>query len=51
MSFLVHIGLAVLSYAFYALAFVNALLFIIQYRNLKEKILIKNIFALAVLLH
>ena len=34
---LVHIGLAVLSYAFYALAFVNALLFIIQYRNLKEK--------------
>ncbi|MGF7193854.1 HemX protein [Staphylococcus pasteuri] len=34
---LVHIGLAILSYAFFALAFVNCLLYIIQYRNLKEK--------------
>ncbi|HDH1905897.1 TPA: cytochrome c biogenesis protein CcsA [Staphylococcus aureus] len=34
---LVHIGLAVLSYVFFALAFVNALLYIMQYRNLKEK--------------
>ena len=34
---LVHVGLAVLSYAFFALAFVNALLYIIQYKNLKEK--------------
>lgn len=34
---LIHIGLAVLSYAFFALAFVNALLYIIQYRNLREK--------------
>ncbi|MBI5972697.1 cytochrome C assembly family protein [Staphylococcus caledonicus] len=34
---LVHIGLAVLSYAFFALAFVNSLLYIIQYRNLREK--------------
>lgn len=41
---LVHIGLAVLSYAFFAVAFVNALLYIIQYRNLKEKTLIKNYF-------
>ena len=38
---LVHIGLAILSYAFFALAFVNCLLYIIQYRNLKERILIK----------
>ncbi len=34
---LVHIGLAVLSYALFALAFVNSLLYIIQYRNLREK--------------
>ncbi|MBO1198470.1 cytochrome c biogenesis protein CcsA [Staphylococcus simiae] len=34
---LIHVGLAVLSYVFFALAFVNALLYIIQYRNLKEK--------------
>ena len=40
---LVHIGLAVLSYAFFAVAFVNALLYIIQYRNLKRKTLIKII--------
>lgn len=33
----IHIGLAILSYVFFALAFVNALLYIIQYRNLKEK--------------
>ena len=39
---LVHIGLAVLSYALFALAFVNSLLYIIQYRNLREKFLIKN---------
>ena len=48
---LVHIGLAVLSYAFYALAFVNALLLLFNIATLKRKILIKNIFALAVLLH
>ena len=41
---LVHIGLAVLSYAFFAVAFVNALLYIIQYRNLKEKIFDQNYF-------
>ena len=40
---LVHIGLAVLSYAF-AVAFVNALLYIIQYRNLKEKNFDQNYF-------
>ena len=34
---LIHIALAVLSYAFFALAFVNSLLYIIQYRNLREK--------------
>lgn len=41
---LVHIGLAVLSYAFFAVAFVNALLYIIQYRNLKEKNFDQNYF-------
>ncbi|MBL7573390.1 cytochrome C assembly family protein [Staphylococcus saccharolyticus] len=41
---LVHIGLAVLSYAFFAVAFVNSLLYIIQYRNLKEKNFDQNYF-------
>lgn len=48
---LVHIGLAVLSYVFFALAFVNALLYIMQYRNLKENVLIKNTLELVALLH
>ena len=41
---LVHIALAVLSYAFFAIAFVNSLLYIIQYRNLKEKNFDQNYF-------
>ena len=41
---LIHIALAVLSYAFFAIAFVNSLLYIIQYRNLKEKNFDQNYF-------
>ncbi|MGJ5711747.1 cytochrome c biogenesis protein CcsA [Staphylococcus auricularis] len=33
----VHIGLAIVSYALFAFAFVNAILYLIQYNNLKRK--------------
>lgn len=32
-----HISLAVMSYAFFAFSFVNALVYLLQYRNLKKK--------------
>ncbi|MGN5882253.1 MULTISPECIES: cytochrome C assembly family protein [Staphylococcus] len=34
---IIHVSLAIVSYAFFSLAFVNAALYVLQYRNLKQK--------------
>ncbi|WP_353421892.1 cytochrome C assembly family protein [Staphylococcus delphini] len=42
-----HISLALLSYVVFAVAFVNAIIYLIQYRNLKEKRFTKNFFRMS----
>ncbi|MTV22366.1 cytochrome C assembly family protein [Staphylococcus delphini] len=42
-----HISLALLSYVVFAVAFVNAIIYLIQYRNLKEKRFTQNFFRMS----
>ncbi|ARJ49966.1 cytochrome c biogenesis protein CcsA [Staphylococcus lutrae] len=43
----IHVSLALLSYVVFAVAFVNAIIYLIQYRNLKEKRFTQNYFRMS----